>query len=73
MDSCAGSGSSMPRIVIETRLISAREQSAPEPGGPFSLFQGGVKGTYESVERPKKFVQKWALSSPSWPSGKTLV
>lgn len=44
-------------------------QSKPEPGAPFSLFGGGVKGTYVTLEPPKKIVQKWALSSPTWPSG----
>ncbi|KAL5511262.1 AHA1 [Sanghuangporus vaninii] len=46
----------------------APAQSIPEPGAPFSLFGGGVKGEFVSVEKPKRFVQKWALSSPNWPS-----
>ncbi len=47
-------------------------QSKPEAGGSFSMFGGGVKGTYVSLERPTKVVQKWSLSNPSWPSGKFL-
>jgi len=47
----------------------APAQSVPEPGKGFSLFGGGVKGTYVSVERPHKIVQSWALSNPSWPAG----
>ncbi|THH11986.1 hypothetical protein EW145_g274 [Phellinidium pouzarii] len=46
----------------------AAAQSKPEPGEPFSLFGGGVKGTYVSIEKPSKFVQKWSLASPIWPS-----
>ncbi|KAH8116986.1 activator of Hsp90 ATPase [Phellopilus nigrolimitatus] len=46
----------------------AAAQSKPEPGAPFSLFGGGVKGTFVSLEKPGKFVQKWALASPTWPS-----
>ncbi|KAI5123374.1 hypothetical protein M0805_001795 [Coniferiporia weirii] len=46
----------------------AAAQSKPEPGAPFSLFGGGVKGTYVSLDRPSKFVQKWSLASPTWPS-----
>jgi len=47
----------------------APAQSKPEAGGSFSMFGGGVKGTYVSLERPTKVVQKWSLSNPSWPSG----
>ncbi|PAV23969.1 activator of Hsp90 ATPase [Pyrrhoderma noxium] len=47
----------------------APAQSRPEPNGSFSLLGGGVKGTYVSLEKPKKIVQKWALSSPTWPTG----
>jgi len=46
----------------------APAQSKPEAGGSFSMFGGGVKGTFVSLERPAKVVQKWALSNPSWPS-----
>ncbi|EJD02281.1 uncharacterized protein FOMMEDRAFT_109549 [Fomitiporia mediterranea MF3/22] len=46
----------------------APAQSKPEPGQAFSLFNGGVKGEFVSVDPPKQFVQKWALSSPTWPS-----
>ncbi|KLO14682.1 hypothetical protein SCHPADRAFT_903089 [Schizopora paradoxa] len=53
------------RIPMWTR---APAQSKPEVGGSFSMFAGGVKGSYVSLERPTKVVQKWALSSPSWPS-----
>ena len=29
-----------------------------------------MKGEYVSLEKPKSVVQKWALSSPTWPSGR---
>jgi len=51
----------------------AATESNPKPGGSFSLFGGGVKGTYVSLEPPKKFVQNWALNSPTWPSDHTGV
>jgi len=54
------------RIPAWTR---APAKSDPVPEGAFTLFGGGVVGTYVSVDRPTKFVQKWALSSPQWPSG----
>lgn len=34
------------------------------------MFGGGVKGKFVSLSPPKEFVQTWALSSPTWPSGK---
>ncbi|KAF9261187.1 hypothetical protein L218DRAFT_870561 [Marasmius fiardii PR-910] len=47
----------------------APAQSAAKPDTEYSLFGGGVKGKYISLESPKKVVQTWALSSPSWPAG----
>lgn len=44
-------------------------QSTAAPNSEYSLFGGGVKGTYISVEPPKKYVQTWILQSPTWPSG----
>ncbi|KIM28568.1 hypothetical protein M408DRAFT_69482 [Serendipita vermifera MAFF 305830] len=43
----------------------APAQSKPVPGGPFSLFSGGVTGEYLELEPPKKMVQKWRLSGGS--------
>jgi len=47
----------------------APAQSKPEVNSEFSLFGGGVKGTYTSLTPPSSIVQSWALQSPSWPSG----
>ena len=44
-------------------------QSNPSPGSEYSLFGGGVKGKYVSLDAPKKIVQTWSLQSPDWPSG----
>ncbi|KII88130.1 hypothetical protein PLICRDRAFT_41255 [Plicaturopsis crispa FD-325 SS-3] len=58
-------------LTDEKRIPSwtrAPAQSKVEPGGSFSLFGGGVKGTYVSLEPPTKIVQTWALQSPTWPS-----
>lgn len=38
-------------------------------GSSFSLFGGGVKGTYVSLAQGKEIVQTWALQSPTWPEG----
>ncbi len=35
------------------------------------MFGGGVKGKFVSLSPPKDFVQTWALSSPTWPSGQS--
>lgn len=48
-------------------------QSKPVPEGSYSLFGGGVTGTYVSLDRPQKFVQKWALNNPKWPSGEYAI
>ena len=47
-------------------------QSSPQPDAEYSLFGGGVKGKFVSLSPPKEFVQTWALSSPTWPSGTHL-
>lgn len=39
-----------------------------EPGSEFSLFGGGVTGKITEVDRPKKIVSTWRLSSPTWPA-----
>ena len=44
-------------------------QSNPTPGSEYSLFGGGVKGKYVSLDAPKQIVQTWSLQSPDWPSG----
>jgi len=54
------------RIPIWTR---APAQSKPTPGSEYSLFGGGVKGKYVSLDAPKRIVQTWSLQSPDWPSG----
>jgi activator of HSP90 ATPase len=58
------------RIPMWTR---APATSAPEKGGAYTLFGGGVRGTYVELDRPKRFVQTWALQNPSWPSGAPLL
>lgn len=47
----------------------APAQSKVEVGGSFSLFGGGVKGSFASINRPTQFVQKWVLDHPKWPGG----
>ncbi|KAG7093026.1 hypothetical protein E1B28_009322 [Marasmius oreades] len=54
------------RIPMWTR---APAQSAAKADTDYSLFGGGVKGKYISLEPPKKVVQTWSLSSPTWPEG----
>lgn len=54
------------RIPAWTR---APARSTPEAGKEYSLFGGGVTGRFVSLAAPKQFVQTWALSSPTWPSG----
>ncbi|EJF66310.1 hypothetical protein DICSQDRAFT_78669 [Dichomitus squalens LYAD-421 SS1] len=51
----------------------APAKGAAEPGKEYSLFGGGVTGTFVSVEPPKQFVQTWKLSSPTWPSDHTAT
>ncbi|KAG6335480.1 hypothetical protein ID866_3608 [Astraeus odoratus] len=52
------------RIPYWTR---APAQSTPEPGMPYSLFGGGVKGKYVSLTPGKEIKQTWSLQSPTWP------
>ena len=47
-------------------------QSTPQPDAEYSLFGGGVNGKFVSLSPPKEFVQTWALSSPTWPSGEYM-
>ncbi|KAL0569391.1 Co-chaperone [Marasmius crinis-equi] len=58
------------RIPMWTR---APAQSAAKPDTEYTLFGGGVKGKYISLEPSKKIVQTWALSSPTWPEGHTAT
>ncbi|KAH7107581.1 activator of Hsp90 ATPase [Auriculariales sp. MPI-PUGE-AT-0066] len=51
----------------------APAQSKVEPGGSFSLFGGGVKGTFVSLNRPTQYVQNWVLDNPKWPDGHTAI
>ena len=48
---------------------TAVTQSTPQAEAEYSLFGGGVKGKFVSLSAPKEFVQTWALSSPTWPTG----
>ena len=43
--------------------------SQAKPDTPYSLFGGGVKGTYISLTPGKEIIQTWALQSPTWPQG----
>jgi len=54
------------RIPAWTR---ASAKSNPSPGSEYSLFGGGVKGKYISLDAPKQIVQTWSLQSPDWPLG----
>ncbi|KAH6908306.1 chaperone activator [Coprinopsis sp. MPI-PUGE-AT-0042] len=54
------------RIPAWTRN-SAVSQAKPET--QYSLFGGGVKGTYVSLTPGKEIIQTWALQSPTWPQG----
>jgi len=59
-------------LTDEKRIPSwtrAPAQSTAQPGSGFSLFGGGVKGTYVSLTPAKEIVQTWALQSPTWPDG----
>ncbi|KAF9014868.1 hypothetical protein BDZ89DRAFT_962521 [Hymenopellis radicata] len=56
------------RIPMWTR---APAQSAAKADTDYSLFGGGVKGTYIALTRPTEIIQSWALSSPTWPSDHT--
>ncbi|CAL1705696.1 unnamed protein product [Somion occarium] len=47
----------------------APAKSNPQPGAEYSLFGGGVKGKYISLNPPKEIKQTWALESPTWPTG----
>ena len=51
------------------QVFDAFLQSKPTPGSEYSLFGGGVKGKYVSLDAPKRIVQTWSLQSPDWPSG----
>ena len=56
------------RIPLWTRAPAV---SAAKPDTEYSLFGGGVKGKYISLTPPKEIVQSWALSSPTWPDGRS--
>ncbi|KAL4077224.1 activator of Hsp90 ATPase [Scleroderma yunnanense] len=45
----------------------APAQSTPQPGSPYSLFGGGVRGKYISVTPGKQIRQTWSVQSPTWP------
>ncbi|KAF8516760.1 activator of Hsp90 ATPase [Gautieria morchelliformis] len=47
----------------------APAQSKAEVGTEYSLFSGGVKGSYTSLTPGKEIVQTWSLNSPTWPTG----
>lgn len=59
-------------LTDENRIPSwtrAPAKSSAKPDTEYSLFGGGVKGKYVSLNPPKEIVQTWALSNPSWPEG----
>jgi activator of HSP90 ATPase len=59
-------------LTDESRIPSwtrAPAVSAAKPDTEYSLFGGGVKGKYQSLEQGKKIVQSWNLNSPTWPTG----
>jgi activator of HSP90 ATPase len=47
----------------------AAASGAPRAGERYTLFGGGVRGAYVSLEPGKQIVQSWALQSPTWPAG----
>ncbi|EJU00684.1 hypothetical protein DACRYDRAFT_117127 [Dacryopinax primogenitus] len=59
-------------LLTDERRIPTWSRAAahyrPEPGFEFSLFGGGVTGQITDVDRPKKIVSTWKLSSPTWPT-----
>ena len=74
MDSCAGEGACGLGVACMVRFsLLMSLQSVPQPGEEYALFAGGVKGKFVSLSSPKEFVQTWALSSPTWPSGARLL
>lgn len=60
-------------ILTDERRIpmwsKAQAQSKAEVGTEYSLFGGGVKGTYKSLKPGQEIVQTWTLNTPSWPTG----
>lgn len=58
------------RIPMWTRAPAV---SAAKPDTEYSLFGGGVKGKYVSLTPSKEIVQSWALSSPTWPDGRSHI
>ena len=51
------------------QVVDVFLKSNPSPGSEYSLFGGGVKGKYVSLDASKQIVQTWALQSPDWPLG----
>jgi len=47
----------------------APAQSKAQVGTDYSLFGGGVTGSYKALTPGKEVVQTWVLNSPTWPSG----
>jgi len=56
-----------------TQVFDEFLQSNPSPGSEYSLFGGGVKGKYVSLDAPKQIIQTWSLQSPNWPSGHEAI
>lgn len=54
------------RLTALTRSPPTKFEGA-HPGGHFALFGGGVTGWYESLEAPRRIVQRWRLAH--WPAG----
>lgn len=60
-------------LFVTVMVIHFLSQSSGEVGSEYSLFGGGVKGKFISLDRPTKIVQTWALQSPTWPAGKAQL
>jgi activator of HSP90 ATPase len=75
VDSCPRPGTPFyTSVSYPLKLIALfPKQSVAQAGAEYSLFGGGVKGKYISLTPSSEIVQTWALQSPTWPSGKTLL
>ncbi|KZP01059.1 activator of Hsp90 ATPase [Calocera viscosa TUFC12733] len=66
------SGDDLFELLTDERRIPTWSRAAAhykaELGFEFSLFGGGVTGKILEVDRPKKIVSSWKLSSPTWPA-----
>jgi activator of HSP90 ATPase len=66
-----------PKAVYETltdprrhaRLIGAQASLQRRPGGPFTMWDGGVHGTTLALVPGKRIVQSWRCEMAGWPDG----